>query len=302
MDDRTTYIGGSDVGAILGVSEYRGPVETWRQKRGLGLSKSGETPIMRAGHHMESFILREFEAAGLGAVLSGADTPHGLVWTQETIRHPVETWAGATLDAFGSDDAGIFIIDCKMSRKAIDPADPTTVPDDWTLQLHHYAWVTGIERAALAVCRVGGAWDTIRVDVPIDLDWYTSAIVPKLRAFWQSVQDGVEPPVPVYVERNPLPVLDCDDAVRAYLDAAAAEREAAEKKEQAREILLQSADSAGMLKKYRAGGATVSVVVSQRESIDLDALRSNHPDIAAALTRRGEVSRSVRVTASKGKP
>jgi predicted phage-related endonuclease len=301
MDDRTTYIGGSDVGAILGVSEYRGPVATWRQKRGLDPSTSGETPIMRAGHHMESFILREFEAAGLGTVLSGADTPNGPAWAQETIRHPVETWAGATLDAFGSDEGGLFVIDCKMSRKAIDPADPTTVPDDWTLQLHHYAWVTGVERAALAVCRVGGAWDTIRADVPIDLQWYESAIVPKLRAFWQSVQDGVEPPVPVYVERNPLPILDCDDAVRAYIDAAAAEREAAEKKEQAREILLRSADSAGMLKKYRAGGATISVVVSQRDTIDLDTLRANHPDIAAALTRRGEISRSVRVTASKGK-
>ena len=32
--DRTKYIGGSDIGAILGLSKFRTPLEVWMEKTG----------------------------------------------------------------------------------------------------------------------------------------------------------------------------------------------------------------------------------------------------------------------------
>ena len=44
--DRTKYLGGSDIGAILGLSKYRTPVDVWLEKTGRVKNKVVILPTM----------------------------------------------------------------------------------------------------------------------------------------------------------------------------------------------------------------------------------------------------------------
>lgn len=291
MDARNTFIGGSDVGAIMGVSPYRGPVGLWRLKTGRDVQD--DSPIRRAGHHFEPFIFDELTRAG-----------HVVEpWPGHTIRHVDHPWAGATLDGMAIVDGEPCILDAKMSRRVIDPNDPTTIPDEWVLQMHHYAWVTGHSRAFLGVCNTAGGFDVTLIEVPLDLGWYVATVVPRLIDFWRCVVEDRAPEPAPYVERDPLLELpEAADAVARYTYAADAEKAAGEAKDAARAEILRLIDAAGRPKKVKSGGATISVIQSSgRETIDAKGLREAHPDIAAAFTRIGEPSTSIRVTKGKTK-
>lgn len=296
MDDRSTYIGGSDVARILGVSSYGGPVALWRKKVGLEPDETG--PILRAGLHMEPFILREYEATG--AVLrTGHVTADGReVWAQQTARHWRFTWAGATIDTFADRDGVRLIVDAKMSRKAVDAADPDSVPWDWSLQLHHYGWICGIDRAELAICRTGADFSVVAVPVDLDLDWYEAHIVPQLAEFWDCIVNRREPEPRPFVERDPPPDFpEWADLCRRYADAAEMVKAYEAIKDDAGEALKAAIMQAGRPKKATAGSYRISAwSVKGRESLDLKALRADMPDVASKYTKTGEASVQMRVT------
>jgi hypothetical protein len=187
---------------------------------------------------------------------------------------------------------------------AVDADDPDSVPMDWSLQLHHYAWVTGIERAELAICRTGADFSVIAVPVPIDIEWYEASIVPRLAAFWRCVVDRVEPePVP-FIDRDPLPELNkrAQWAAARYMEAVNREKEAEAAKDSARAELLRYIDDAGRPKRATAGGFRISASsIAPRATIDAKGLREAHPAIADRFTRYGEPSITIRVTEAKSK-
>lgn len=55
--DRTQFIGGSDISAILGLSRYQTPLGVWAEKTGQVVKKDGPKPMrMRVGTKMEDVI------------------------------------------------------------------------------------------------------------------------------------------------------------------------------------------------------------------------------------------------------
>jgi putative phage-type endonuclease len=56
---RRTGLGGSDIGAILGLSPYRTPVDVWAEKTGRSPGQD-ETLQMRFGTYAEEFVSREY--------------------------------------------------------------------------------------------------------------------------------------------------------------------------------------------------------------------------------------------------
>jgi len=58
---RRTGLGGSDIGAILGLSPYRTPVDVWAEKTGRSPGQD-ETLQMRFGTYAEEFVAREYSA------------------------------------------------------------------------------------------------------------------------------------------------------------------------------------------------------------------------------------------------
>jgi putative phage-type endonuclease len=59
--DRRCGLGGSDIGAILGLSQYRTPVDIWMEKTGRAAAQE-ETLQMRFGVYAEEFVAREYSA------------------------------------------------------------------------------------------------------------------------------------------------------------------------------------------------------------------------------------------------
>jgi hypothetical protein len=270
----------------------------WRLKTGRD-EQPEPSALMRAGIHMEPFILREYEATGAILRLGHARPDRVEVWAQETGLHPAHPWAGATVDSFAERDGEYLIVDAKMSRRVIDPADPETIPWEWSLQLHHYAWICDLPRAELAVCQTGAGFEVIAVQVPIDLDWYVADVVPRLREFWSCVEQDREPPLPTPVERNPPPDLGQLAAMYAADAEAAAEREkrAGADKDRARGDLRRILEAAGYPRRSVAGEFSFSTWrVEGRETIDGDGLRAAHPEIAETYTKRGEPRIDFRIT------
>lgn len=59
LNERRTYIGATDAGAILGVNPYASPHDVWLAKKGLADEK--ETIPMRLGTYLEPFIATEYQ-------------------------------------------------------------------------------------------------------------------------------------------------------------------------------------------------------------------------------------------------
>lgn len=64
---RRAGLGGSDIGAILGLSPYRTPVDVWAEKTGRSPGQD-ETLQMRFGTYAEEFVAREYTAKTGNAV------------------------------------------------------------------------------------------------------------------------------------------------------------------------------------------------------------------------------------------
>mgnify|MGYP002359910153 FL=1 len=67
IDSRRSGLGGSDIGAILGLSPYRTPVDVWSEKTGRANGQE-ETLQMRFGTYAEAFVAREYTAKTGNAV------------------------------------------------------------------------------------------------------------------------------------------------------------------------------------------------------------------------------------------
>lgn len=65
--NRLTGLGGSDVGAILGMSKYRTPVDVWAEKTGR-TAPIESSLAMRFGSFAEQFVADEYEAQTGNAV------------------------------------------------------------------------------------------------------------------------------------------------------------------------------------------------------------------------------------------
>ena len=87
--DRTKYIGGSDIGAILGLSRFRTPLEVWMEKTGKEFKKQDSLPL-RFGSFAEGFVASEYSRA----------TGFELLHDESTYIHPQHSYMSAHIDRF----------------------------------------------------------------------------------------------------------------------------------------------------------------------------------------------------------
>lgn len=186
---RTKGIGGSDVGAICGVSQFTSARQIYLSKteQFQDALKPGEAAKerMHFGHMLEPVVANEY------ARRTGAN----LVTVNATLHHKDYPWALANIDRLIVDDEGkpIGILECKTTGEYNN--------DDWSegelllsylYQLNWYMWVMGIKQGALA-CLVGGNkfyyYDVFRND-----ELLNKTIIPTVKKFWfENVLALVEP-------------------------------------------------------------------------------------------------------------
>jgi putative phage-type endonuclease len=146
--DRTKYIGGSDIGAILGLSRFKTPLEVWMEKTGKDVKKADSLPL-RFGSFAESFVANEYSRA----------TGFELLHDESAHIHPNHSYMSAHIDRFvlsaDQDKSPTRILECKTASPFTSSdwgeAGSDEVPMSYLCQCVWYMAITGIEQCDLAV-------------------------------------------------------------------------------------------------------------------------------------------------------
>ena len=177
---RRTGIGGSDAGAIMGVSPYKGAYSVWADKMGK-LPPIEDNEAMRQGRDLEDYVARRFaEKTGLRV-----RHEYGML---RSVEHPCML---ADIDRrIVGELAGL---ECKTSKDiTLSRYRNGEFPMEYYCQCLHYLAVTGWDCWYLAVLVYGTdllVFKICRDEVLDDIE----ALIRAEEAFWGNVQEGRSP-------------------------------------------------------------------------------------------------------------
>ena len=187
--DRTKYIGGSDIGAILGLSKFRTPLEVWMEKTGKEVRQLDSLPL-RFGSFAEEFVASEYARA----------TGFELLHDESIYIHPTHSMMSAHVDRFilgdGLNKPATRLLECKTANPFArgEWGEPGTdqVPMSYLCQCIWYMAITGIEQCDLAV--LFGNNDLRIYEIARDLE-LEALVIEKALHFWNEyVIKDIPPP------------------------------------------------------------------------------------------------------------
>lgn len=185
LEQRRKGIGGSDVAAIMGLSRWRSPYETWCEKRGLVEPDDiSDKPAVYWGNVLEPIVGEEYARRH----------PDRKVKRLNAVARSIERpWAQASLDYEVKDpELGWGVLEIKTAglRSADEWEDG--VPLFYLTQVAHYMDVTDRGFADVAVLIGGSDYREYRV---MRDEGDVEAVRAAVDAFWGSVTDpDGEPP------------------------------------------------------------------------------------------------------------
>lgn len=318
--DRSTFLGGSDSAAVMGVSPYATPVELWQKKTG----RASPEPIdpardrrLARGHKLEPFI-REmvidklisagFEVELLVCNARYADPEHSFLSCEIDfeLRLTGEAEINGELVTF---DAEHVNVDAKsvhgFARKKWGDVDTEDVPIEYAAQFMFGLMVTGKQYCLVAALR---SFDDVDIFWTVRDEETIAAMRPKLVSFWVDHVLADVPPDPIeFNDIKALFPLDDGTAIEATQDIADKVKQLAEVKgrikafEEAEETLrfeIGSFVSPHAILTF--GGRDIVTWKAQSDTrVDVTALMAAQPLIAAEFTRT-KVIRVLRISKQKG--
>ena len=186
--DRSKYIGGSDIGAILGLSRFKTPLDVWMEKTGKQTKKLDSLPL-RFGSFAEGFVASEYSRA----------TGFELMHDESIYLHPQHSFMSAHIDRFvldGGASAPSRILECKtanpFSSSDWGEAGSDQVPMSYLCQCIWYMAITGIDKTDLAV--LFGNSDFRIYEIARD-QGLEELVIAKATSFWnECVLKDIPPP------------------------------------------------------------------------------------------------------------
>jgi putative phage-type endonuclease len=177
LDWRRKGIGGSDAPAIMGVSPWQTPFDTWLDKTGQKEDEEG-SERMYWGNVLEEIVAREF-----------AKRNDMKVRRQNYIfQHSDHEFMLANVDR------GIVgeraLLECKTTNAFYKDEG---CPEHYTVQAMHYMAVMGYDRCYLAV--LAGGQKYYQYTVERDNDYIDNKLIPAEQDFWNLVKAGEMPEV-----------------------------------------------------------------------------------------------------------
>ena len=275
---RRTGIGGSDAGAIMGVSPYKGAFSVWADKQGK-LPPLEDNEAMRQGRDLEDYVARRFAEA------SGLRVRHEYSMLR-SVEHPCML---ADIDRrITGERAGL---ECKTSRDiTMARYRNGEYPMEYYCQCLHYLAVTGWDCWYLAVLVYGTdllIYKICRDEVLDDIE----ALIKAEEAFWDNHMVLDVPPAPdaldstaaalgsVYPHEDGTTVCADQDSDQALTDLAAlkAQKRALDRQITERENQIKAA----MGEAEVLAGTSVSATwrSSERTTISKEKLLKAYPNI-----------------------
>jgi len=193
---RSTGIGGSDIGAIMGLSRFRTPYDVFLEKTG----QKPDTPDNQAihwGNILEDVVAKEYAAQ------SGRKVQR----INQMLRHPDHDFVIGNIDraVVNPDIMGNVrwkdgrlttdrILECKTANgftaKLWGEAGTDFIPDAYMAQVQWYLFLTGCQYADLAVLIGGQDFRVFNIERDEELITYMWSFA---RTFWENTQAGIAP-------------------------------------------------------------------------------------------------------------
>lgn len=170
-------VGGSDVGAILGLNQWESAFTRWAKKTGKISDEIPDNLAMRFGREFEAPILKMF----------AENHPELEVFNEcGSWRSTERPFCTANPDGMFRDvDGSMGIIEVKTARYGWENG----LPDNYRAQVLHYMYVMGVQKAY--VVAVAG-WDWVEYVIERD-DFELSSNLAKIDMFWECVKNNVQP-------------------------------------------------------------------------------------------------------------
>ena len=292
LAERRNSIGGSELGAILGLNPFCSPYTVWAIKTGL-LDEDDDNEAMRQGRDFEDYVAQRFaEKSGLKVRRENA-----------IIRNDAYPYIHANIDRkIIGINAGL---ECKTANAfAMKKFKGGEFPESYYAQCVTYMAVREFDRYYLAALILGidfKIYQLTRIKDDICPEWCESSVyvedeeIKALRQiaieFWeQNVQTGAPPQMDgtastaetlnaVYPNSKPGAETDISDVetnIRNYVEIGATIKELQKEQErQKQKIQLSLQDN----EIGHSGKYTVTWKNSQRRSFDFDSFRDEYPDI-----------------------
>ena len=312
LQERRKSLGGSDMGAILGLNHWRSPYTVWADKRGL-LPDQEDNEAMRTGRDLEPYVLQRFrEASGLktrrvNAIIRNSDFPHLHANVDSMIVGQNAGVEAKTASALNT----------KLFRDAEFPAS-------YYAQCVTYLAVTGADRWYLAVLIMGREFKIYQLTRIVDDSlppWCESSVYvspDELDAlsyasdrFWALVENGTPPTIDsakstaetldaVFSspEDEEVDLADLHDDVAALIvvqDRIKALKEVAEGYKN--RIKAEMEDATRGISSL----ATVTWKPQYRRVLDVGRLQGDHPEIDLGQYFKTTISRTFKVQPIKQK-
>lgn len=197
LQARRAGIGGSDIGAIMGLSKWKSPVDVWLDKTGRTEPDMEMSEPAYFGIELESFVATEYSKRSGNKVQR----------VNQSMKHPEHSWMLANIDravvADGSrarlDKDGKLtgikgLLECKtasayLEREWMDESAPLA----YVAQCQWYMAVTGAEWCDLAVLIGGQKYVCHRIERDESL---IAAVIEAGRQFWFASVIADFPPTP----------------------------------------------------------------------------------------------------------
>lgn len=179
LKERQCGIGGSDVGAILGVNKYKTPFEVYIEKTEPIEEVKDQFESAYWGDQLEEIVAKEFEKRTSKKVRR--DRKH--------YKHKDYPFMVANIDRRVVGENAI--LECKTANQYLtNEWQEDEVPASYLLQVQHYLFVTGAEVGYIAVL-IGGqkfVWKEIQRDEEL-----IQMIIEIEKSFWKMVEDKTPP-------------------------------------------------------------------------------------------------------------
>lgn len=282
--DRRLFLGGSDAGAILGLSPWHTPYDVWLEKIGEPKPEDPKKQKFFARRKRQEPVVLEMLADEKGIKARSVNT---------RAFHPAHDFLSCEIDAIAEDGLEIEIKTVHpFMAKEWGTEDTDEIPAHYTAQALHGLMVTGQPRRLVAAL-IGV--DDLRIYM-VERDEPTLAqMFDHELAFWQMVLSRTPPPAirlsdveKIYgVDKGQ--VLIADNEIRV-IDALARIREIkAEAKALDAQLDVEELVVKGFMRDAAvltlAGKKACSWKSQTANRIDNDALRANFPDIAKQVTK-----------------
>lgn len=179
LKERQCGIGGSDVGAILGVNKYKTPFEVYLEKTEPITDVGEQSESAYWGDQFEEVVAKEFEKR----------TGKKVRRDRKHYKHKDYPFMVANIDRRVVGENAI--LECKTANQFLaNEWQDDEIPASYLLQVQHYLVVTGAEVGYIAVL-IGGQkfiWKEVQRDEEL-----IQMIIEAEKNFWKMVQDKTPP-------------------------------------------------------------------------------------------------------------